>query len=186
VKVTCGKCQTSYSVAEERVPLSGARTSCPNCGGTILIPGVGTPAPAPSSAFAEKDFSKTMSVDFSQVVQEEDDAARLLAEAEGSPAVLHPGVAYALVDQLTRESHPVPSADFVIGRTGADLSLADPEISRRHCRVKVMGDHLVLIDLDSTNGTRVRGEKVKTARITPGQAFSVGNTTLEFTAARKG
>lgn len=187
MKVTCGKCQTAYSVAEDRVPLRGAQVSCPNCGGIILVPGAKVP-PSPSSGVPapEKDFSKTMSTDYSQIVQEEDDAVSLLAQAREAKGELHSGAVYLFRDHLTGETYPIPSAGFIIGRTGADLTLPDPEISRRHCQVKVMGDHMILLDLESTNGVHVRGEKVRIARLTPGQSFTIGNTTLEFTVTRKG
>jgi predicted Zn finger-like uncharacterized protein len=190
MKVTCEKCQTSYNVAEARVPLHGARANCPNCGGVILILGA-PPLPAaenPVSAApaAEKDFGKTISFDFSQISQGEDDAARMLAEAKGSRGFLQQGFSYALRDAQTGEIHPVPAPEFVIGRSDAGIDIHDPEISRRHCEVKIMGDHLILIDLGSTNGTHVRGERVKTARLTPGQSFTIGNTTLEFRASRQG
>jgi len=189
VRVTCDKCQTSYQVAEGNAPLLRTRVNCPVCGGIVVVPPAGGPSPEaklPTAPGPEVDFGKTLSFDFSQVLQEEGEAERLIGEAQASPGVLHPGVAYALRDRQTGETFPIPSPDFVVGRSGADLALSDSEISRRHCRVKVMGDHLVVIDLDSTNGTHVRGEKVKAARLTPGQSFTVGNTTLEFTATREG
>jgi hypothetical protein len=45
---------------------------------------------------------------------------------------------------------------LVIGRTGADLALNDPEISRHHCLVEVRDRFTNLKDLDSTNGTFFR------------------------------
>jgi pSer/pThr/pTyr-binding forkhead associated (FHA) protein len=109
----------------------------------------------------------------------------MLAEARGARGFLQKGYSYALHDAQSGETHPVPSAEFIIGRSDAGIDIRDPEISRRHCEVRIMGDHLILIDLESTNGTHVRGEKVKTARLTPGQSFTIGNTTLEFRASRQ-
>jgi predicted Zn finger-like uncharacterized protein len=200
MKVTCERCQTSYQIADGKVPLHGARANCPNCGGVILVLApVGAPAeasgaagspaapaPAPAAPALEKDFGKTISFDFSQVVQGDDEAADMLKEAKATRGVLHPGVTYSLRDEQTGETFPIVKPQFIIGRKGADVELSDPEVSRRHCEVKVMGDHLILVDLLSTNGTHVRGDKVKSARLTPGQSFTVGNTTLAFTAVRLG
>ncbi len=198
MKVTCVKCQTSYQIANEKVPLHGAQANCPNCGGVILIPAPVGPAAGGNPASAdgisrapfpaagpEKDFGKTISFDFSQMVQEEDEVARMLEEANASRGSLQPGVSYSLRDEQTGEAFPILSPQLVVGRKGADVELSDPEVSRRHCEVKVMGDHVIIIDLLSTNGTHVRGNKVKTARLTPGQSFTVGNTTLIFVADRK-
>ena len=51
------------------------------------------------------------------------------------------------------------SNDLVIGREG-DLVIADPEISRRHCSVRVVDGTLVLDDLQSLNGTWVNGKRI--------------------------
>jgi two-component system, cell cycle response regulator len=59
----------------------------------------------------------------------------------------------------------VDAAELVIGRgQGADLLLADPGLSRRHCRVIRQDDVVFIEDLDSANGTFVDGELVKERR----------------------
>ena len=47
-----------------------------------------------------------------------------------------------------------------IGREGCDITLADPDVSRRHARVTPRGDTVVVEDLGSTNGTFVNGERI--------------------------
>ena len=51
--------------------------------------------------------------------------------------------------------------DIVIGR-GADcnLRLSSPQVSRRHCIMRVSGDGVTIADLDSSNGTWVSGRRV--------------------------
>ena len=48
---------------------------------------------------------------------------------------------------------------LVIGREG-DLVVADPEISRRHCAIRVVDGTLVVDDLQSLNGTWVNGKRI--------------------------
>jgi predicted component of type VI protein secretion system len=53
--------------------------------------------------------------------------------------------------------------DLTIGREGADLDLDDPEVSRRHALLRVVGEGLELEDLGSRNGTRVNGMRIDSA-----------------------
>jgi hypothetical protein len=71
--------------------------------------------------------------------------------------------------------------EVVIGRQDADLVLKDPEVSRRHAVLRRSGESVVIEDLDSTNGTFVKGERIRTAiTVGPGDQVRVGRTTLEI------
>ena len=76
--------------------------------------------------------------------------------------------------------HRLPSAQVTVGRSGTDITIDDPEVSRKHCLIKVFGDRIVIIDLDSTNGTYVDGKKVKTADLGVSERFSIGNSVFEL------
>jgi pSer/pThr/pTyr-binding forkhead associated (FHA) protein len=68
-----------------------------------------------------------------------------------------------------------------IGRSGAGLLLADPEISRRHLMVESVGDAIVVSDLGSTNGTTVDGVRITVPRVLgPGHVLRFGHCTLEL------
>ena len=63
----------------------------------------------------------------------------------------------------------------------SDLQLADENISRRHVRIEVDKDGRVeLIDLRSTNGTRLNGMRVNKAFLTDGDEVELGVTQLRF------
>jgi pSer/pThr/pTyr-binding forkhead associated (FHA) protein len=50
---------------------------------------------------------------------------------------------------------------LVVGRDAdADLRVDEPLVSRAHARIERRGDAFVVIDLGSTNHTRVNGERV--------------------------
>jgi pSer/pThr/pTyr-binding forkhead associated (FHA) protein len=67
---------------------------------------------------------------------------------------------------------------IVIGRTGADLALSDPEVSRHHCLLEVRDRFVNLKDLDSTNGTFFCEERVRAAVLQDGASFRLGTTTI--------
>lgn len=69
----------------------------------------------------------------------------------------------------------------VLGRgTDVDLRLADTGISRRHAEIRTEGEHLVVVDLASTNGTTVNGQPVDRQRLHDGDRIEVGRTVLTF------
>ena len=71
--------------------------------------------------------------------------------------------------------------EVVIGRRDADLVLEDSEVSRRHAVLRRSGASVVVEDLDSTNGTFVKGERIRTPiTVGPGDQVRVGRTTLEI------
>ena len=71
--------------------------------------------------------------------------------------------------------------EVVIGRQDADLVLKDPEVSRRHAVLRRSGESVVIEDLESTNGTFVKGERIRKAiTVGPGDQVRVGRTMLEI------
>jgi DNA-binding NtrC family response regulator len=56
--------------------------------------------------------------------------------------------------------------------------LSDPEVSRRHAALTVVGTHLQILDLGSTNGTTVNGVTIREAQLHGGEAIRVGSTVL--------
>jgi DNA-binding SARP family transcriptional activator len=72
---------------------------------------------------------------------------------------------------------------WVIGRhPECQVVLADPEASRRHAEVRPVPGGYVLVDLGSTNGTRVADEDVREHRLEDGDRIGVGTTVLLFRA----
>ena len=71
----------------------------------------------------------------------------------------------------------------VLGRgTDAGVRLNDTSVSRRHAEVRQQGDGWVIVDLGSTNGTRVNGSPVTERRLQDGDAITVGDAALRFEA----
>lgn len=73
----------------------------------------------------------------------------------------------------------------ILGRSGADFPIDDPNVSRQHCVVEVRGDTVRLRDLDSTNGTFVGQERVRAAELRHLSEFRMGLTVVLVTITPK-
>ncbi len=82
-------------------------------------------------------------------------------------------------------THVVLEKPVTIGRDPAcELPLQDDGISRRHCRVSRAGDgdHFLVEDLRSTNGTLLNGEPLKlSTRLRAGDRIYLGACVVKFT-----
>jgi hypothetical protein len=77
--------------------------------------------------------------------------------------------------------HRLARSVTVLGRaTDADIVLDDPGVSRRHAEVHLLDGRARVIDLGSTNGTYVDGERVHTGALAEGSTITVGRTRLVF------
>jgi pSer/pThr/pTyr-binding forkhead associated (FHA) protein len=73
---------------------------------------------------------------------------------------------------------------ITIGRhPECNLVLADPNVSRNHAEIRPQGDKYVVVDLGSTNGSRVNGVRVDTQTLDDGDEISFGNTRMRFEAS---
>ncbi len=72
---------------------------------------------------------------------------------------------------------------LTVGRdAGNSIWLDDPLVSRRHARVRLRGDELLLEDLGSANGVLRNGEPVdQSALLRAGDVLVIGSTTLLVT-----
>lgn len=77
---------------------------------------------------------------------------------------------------------PLVAGENIVGREpGAQVWLDLPGVSRRHARIVVDGVRVTLEDLNSKNGTRLRGAAVTTTRVlADGDDIRFGSTTLTF------
>ena len=73
----------------------------------------------------------------------------------------------------------------ILGRSGADFTVDDPNISRQHCAVEVRGDSVRVRDLDSTNGTFVGLERVRAAELRHLSEFRMGLSVVLVTITPK-
>ena len=69
--------------------------------------------------------------------------------------------------------------ELLIGRHPAcDVVVSHPTVSRRHARLLFRDGGWILQDLESTNGTRLNGQRVGRCRLQPGDELALGNQAL--------
>lgn len=71
----------------------------------------------------------------------------------------------------------------ILGRKDADIMINDAMVSKRHASIQVINGRLMLMDLNSTNGTTLNGQKVTSQQgLHLNDRISIGQTTLVVTA----
>ena len=80
----------------------------------------------------------------------------------------------------TGQIFPVQKTRTIIGRSGADINLDDPEASRQHAALEIVGDIALLRDLGSTNGTWIDLARVEQQQLSTQQEFRIGSHVLMF------
>ena len=80
---------------------------------------------------------------------------------------------------------PLQSGENILGRDpDGGIRLDSPTVSRRHARISISSNGAVLEDLDSKNGTHLRGEAVSAPVVlADGDEIRVGSIVLRFRMA---
>ena len=78
--------------------------------------------------------------------------------------------------------YPIESSRVVLGRSReCDIHVADANASRRHCEIVQDGASTwSLVDLGSTNGTELNGQRVRQAVLADGDRVTIGSTDVLF------
>jgi hypothetical protein len=122
---------------------------------------VGVAAPAPSAG----DFGHTM-------FYSTDRAARPLESEFGRRQAL-------LVSEGRR--NVLSGTRAVVGRSReCDVTVSDPNVSRRHIELRRGERGWSAVDLGSTNGMKVNGRRIGHAELNPGDRITIGVTDLTF------
>jgi hypothetical protein len=75
---------------------------------------------------------------------------------------------------------------ILLGRSReCDIQVEDANVSRRHAELRQEGASYWIVDLDSTNGIEVNGQRVHRAKLDSGDSFTVGSTDIAFTTERE-
>jgi len=80
----------------------------------------------------------------------------------------------------TGQIFPISKTRTLIGRSGADINLDDPEASRQHAALEIVGDVAILRDLGSTNGTWIELDRIEQHQLGNQQEFRIGSHVLMF------
>jgi predicted component of type VI protein secretion system len=91
---------------------------------------------------------------------------------------------YAFIEQEPAQGTERPlEPGTTIGREGCDITITDPDVSRRHAAIQIMAGELSIEDLGSTNGTFVNGEQIMERRtLRGGDEVRIGSTVWRLRA----
>jgi len=109
-------------------------------------------------------------------------------EAEGTAAISadearRHGLAREIVEVVLDDgTYPLEGAGpWTVGRSQEnDITVNDPNVSRRHARISRADDGFVVEDLGSTNGTLLDGAPIDRERIEGGDELTFGQTAARF------
>jgi hypothetical protein len=158
--IRCTSC--NHEIQEEELPRLAdvARVLCPECHEPLTLP------------------EMTLPLSLSQV-------HRTMAAEEA----LAPDKKYALLVLSGSEIGRVIEIDkqlVTIGRSGCDVILDDPELSRRHARMRIRGAEASLEDMGSTNGTFVGKDRIQESVLIENRSkFRVGGVELAFVVTER-
>lgn len=100
---------------------------------------------------------------------------RMSPGAHGASSDLH---LFVLSGKSAGQSLPMRDLVRIGKASDNDLVLADDTVSRQHCELSLVSDGILVRDLDSTNGTRIGGSKVKEALAAPGAVLKIGEVEI--------
>jgi predicted Zn finger-like uncharacterized protein len=196
--IVCPSCQSRYRFDESKLgDRPRARTRCSKCGGAIEIenPTIGAMTLPPEDAELEQPAQPA-------AIPEPDPVDRtkthrrppMPAEPEmGGQTVTGQDLHAMGVLELPRDRRfslaviqgPATGQIFqiaktrtTIGRAGCDFNINDPEASRQHAVVEVVGERVILRDLESTNGTFIEADKIRQAELANHTEFRIGSHVL--------
>ena len=168
--VQCAQCQARYSLEEKRFNgQASIRFRCTKCQATLSVQApVGTGSGAPAGAPGGSPENTT--VRFTRRPWLDEGKALSLVVIEGP---------------MKGKIFPVTKPKVLLGRRGTDIVMEDSGVSRKHCAVEVHGSSAMLVDLGSSNGTFVDGQRVETHPLKHTSEFRIGSTTVMFSVKGK-
>jgi predicted Zn finger-like uncharacterized protein len=198
--IVCPSCQSRYKFDETKLgERAKAKTKCAKCGSAIEIE---NPALSnmtlPPGTFPSKPAAAGPSAAPARPAPDGDtDTKRRRPEAEapGGGTVTGKDLHKAGVLELPKDKRfslaviqgaatgqifQITKTRTTLGRSGADINLDDPEASRQHATVEVLGDHAIVRDLGSTNGTFVDMERIEQKVLNNQNEFRIGSHVLMF------
>src|SRR4030042_5375436 len=93
------------------------------------------------------------------------------------------------VDKLVMAQQDCEGMEFVLGKANVTLGRAtineivllhDSKVSRHHARIDKKEAGFTIVDLGSTNGTYVNGNRVASSGLAPGAVIKLGDTRFRF------
>jgi len=191
--IECPSCKSKYKYDESKLAGGNKKVKCPKCKGVIEVsmprePVAAAGAPAPtdrtytSMPIPRDVLDSTHSSDPKTAKVKRDALLNAQPSDAGTEYLKMPEnrkYSLALIQgQNSGEIFQISRPRMTIGRSDADIVIQDVEASRQHARIDIMGDRVVLRDLNSTNGTFVDDQKVTTMNLENHSEFRIGTSVL--------
>jgi hypothetical protein len=111
--------------------------------------------------------------------------AILVVRARGTAAPVSSGGALGFIDVTYSsggtKSVPIAGEKTSLGRSSRNaVALNDDQVSDRHADLYITREGMYIVDLESSNGTFVNGQKVDKAWVKPGDTITLGNTNIRI------
>jgi len=193
--VVCPSCQSRFKFDESKLgDRPKARTKCSKCGGAIEIenPMLGA-STLPPDSLPSRDVPEST---VPGVLQTRKTPVQSAPPAVDAGATLGGADAHRMgLIQLPKDKRfslaviqggatgqifPISKTRTIVGRSGCDVNLDDPEASRQHAALEIVGDVAILRDLGSTNGTWIELERIEQHELSNQQEFRIGSHVLMF------
>ena len=194
--VVCPSCQSRFKFDESKLgDRPKARTKCSKCGGAIEIenPLMGASTLPPSAEIAppivppvphETVSTRKTPVQTPAPAAPDSGATLGGADAHRMGLIQLPkDKRYSLAviqGAATGQIFPIGKTRTIVGRSGSDINLDDPEASRQHAALEIVGDVAILRDLGSTNGTWIELDRIEQHELSNQQEFRIGSHVLMF------
>jgi predicted Zn finger-like uncharacterized protein len=191
--IECTTCGSKYKYDESK--LAGAdskKLKCPKCKGVIEVvnqnvraaAALRDPAPdnkweqtftAVSPASAQTELNSPADTAVSGEPAKTSKLRKEMLEGLKLPETRKLSLA-VISGNNAGEIFQISKPRMVIGRGEADILIQDLEASRTHAEIDVIGDRVVLHDLNSTNGTFVDEQKITSVSLENHNEFRIGST----------
>jgi predicted Zn finger-like uncharacterized protein len=196
--VACPACQSRYKFDESKLGnRPKVKTRCSKCGGTIEIenPLIGSSTMPPEEPAPRRPAAPARPAPPSLQTQRTPVQAPTGKPEAGSATVTGGDAQRMGLLQLPKDKRfslaviqgaatgqifPISKSRTLIGRSGADINLDDPEASRQHAALEIVGEVAILRDLGSTNGTWIELDRIEQQQLNNQQEFRIGSHMLMF------
>src|SRR3990172_4423397 len=183
IRVVCPSCNAKYRFDESRLAgKASARVKCQKCGGSIEITAAAEADPPPAPAATAGGRVSAPTTERARRMRSDiDDQTINRAEAPNEALELPSDQKYSLAvlqGKASGEIFPISKPRMTMGRADCDIVLDDPECSREHAVIEILGSRVVIRDLGSTNGTFVGSKRVDQCELENHNEFRVGEHVL--------
>jgi predicted Zn finger-like uncharacterized protein len=184
--IVCPSCQARYKFDQSKLgDRPRAKTRCAKCGSAIEIenPHIAAMTLPPPPAEAPPPEEQTKKTKTLEGLRDAGAAVATGRDFQKAALELPKDKRYSLAviqGASTGQIFPLSKARTTLGRSGADINLDDAEASRQHAVVEILGEHAILRDLGSTNGTFVDNQRVEQQVLANQTEFRIGEHVLMF------